>query len=165
MTKPKGDAPARKRSADPRPLIGWREWASFPDLGVNRINAKIDTGAKTSAIHAFRVSVTEAADGPWVEFFLHPRRRRKTPEVFCRAPLIDKRAVRSSNGQVEERMVINTPLRLGDQIWPIDITLANRDAMGYRLLIGRDALGDRFLIQPDASYLLGKRSPGKRDKR
>ncbi len=91
-----------------------------------------------------------------VEFYLHPRRRRKVPEIFCRAPLVDKRVIRSSNGQVEERIVIKTPLRLGDQTWPIELTLTNRDAMGYRLLIGRNALADRFLIRPDASYLLEK---------
>lgn len=140
-------------------MIGWREWAAFPDLGVERINAKIDTGAKSSAIHAFRVSVSESADGPWVEFALHPRRRRKKPEIFCRAPLIDTRLIKSSNGQTEERFVINTPLRMGDQIWPIELTLTNRDAMGYRLLVGRDALARRFMIKPDASYLLGKKPP------
>ena len=140
-------------------MIGWREWAAFPDLGVARINAKIDTGAKSSAIHAFRVRVTESADGPWVEFTLHPRRRRKKPEIFCRAPLVDTRLIKSSNGQTEERFVINTPLRMGDHIWPIELTLTNRDAMGYRLLVGRDALARRFLIKPDASYLLGKKPP------
>lgn len=142
-----------------RDTIGWREWAALPDLGVNRINAKIDTGAKTSAIHAFRVDVAEMDDGPWVEFFLHPRRRRKVPEVSCRAPLIEMRRIKSSNGQMEERPVINTPLRMGARIWPIELTLTNRDAMGYRLLIGRDALAGHFLIKPDASYLLGKRPP------
>ncbi len=157
MTISTGDA-GRLRSAksEARATIGWREWASLPDLGVDRINAKIDTGAKTSAIHAFRLHVTETEDGAWVEFYLHPRQRRKTPEVFCRAPLIDRRVIKSSNGQEDERLVINTPFRMGDQIWPIELTLTNRDTMGYRLLIGRDALAGRFLIKSDASYLLGK---------
>ena len=159
MTKSKTDAGRRRSKDDGRALIGWREWASFPDLGVERINAKIDTGAKSSAIHAFRMSVTEANDGAWVEFYLHPRRRRKAPEIFCRTPLIDTRLIKSSNGQTEERLVINTPLRMGDQVWPVELTLTNRDEMGYRLLIGRDALARRFLIKPDASYLLGKKPP------
>lgn len=137
-------------------MIGWREWAAFPDLGVERINAKIDTGAKTSAIHAHHIHVLDGDEGPWVEFTLHPHRRRKAPEIFCSTPLIDTRRVKSSNGRTEERMVINTPFRMGDQIWPIELTLTNRDEMGYRVLIGRDALADKFLIDPGASYLLGK---------
>ncbi|MEM8770851.1 MAG: RimK/LysX family protein [Pseudomonadota bacterium] len=157
--QPSGDLEAeqkqkRKRSA--RTLIGWREWASFPDLGVNRINAKIDTGAKSSAIHAFRIREIELDGAAGVEFFLHPRQRRKTPEIFCRTPLIDKRTIRSSNGQEEERFVIRTRLSMGKKIWKIDLTLTNRDAMGFRLLIGRDALRRKFNIDPGASYLLGE---------
>jgi len=147
----------RARRKTDRAVIGWREWAAFPALGVERINAKIDTGAKTSAIHAFRPSVVETDDGPIVEFFLHPRRRRKVPEIFCRAPLTDTRLIKSSNGQTEERLIITTPMRMGEQTWDIELSLTNRDAMGHRLLVGRDALAKRFLIQSDASYLLGKR--------
>lgn len=147
----------RARRTANRAIIGWREWAALPELGVDRINAKIDTGAKTSAIHAFRTKQIETEDGPVVEFFVHPRRRRKKPEIFCRAPLIDTRLIKSSNGQTEERFVIETPLRMGDQTWKIELSLTNRDAMGYRILIGRDALAKRFLIQSDASYLLGQR--------
>ena len=142
---------AKKRQ---RPLIGWREWAAFPDLGIERINAKIDTGAKTSAIHAFKLKEVLIDGVPHVEFYLHPRRRRRKPEIFCCAPVADKRLIRSSNGQEEERYVIETRLRLGDRLWKIELTLTNRDAMGYRLLIGRDALRRKFLIDPGASYLL-----------
>ena len=161
----KSETSGRKRKLKSRPLIGWREWAAFPDLGVDRINAKIDTGAKTSAIHAFRPKVIETDDGELVEFYLHPRRRRKTPEIFCRLPLIDRRIIRSSNGQAEERLVVKTPVRMGEQAWPIELTLTNRDAMGFRLLIGRDALVKRFLIQPEASYLLGKFKRNQRGKK
>ncbi len=157
MTGKDNTAAARAAEKSAR-VIGWREWASLPDLSVSRINAKIDTGAKTSAIHASRIDVAKADDGYWVEFLLHPHRGRKVPEIRCRLPLVDKRSVRSSNGRAEERMVINTPLQLGGEIWPVELTLANRDAMEYRLLIGRDALADRFLVRPDASYLLGKRN-------
>ncbi len=155
----------RKKKLMARPMIGWREWAAFPELGVDRVNAKIDTGAKTSAIHAFRPKVIDTSDGEVVEFYLHPRRRHKEPEIFCRLPLIDKRVVRSSNGQAEERLVVKTPVRIGEDTWPIELTLTNRDAMGFRLLIGRDALVKRFLIQPEASYLLGKFKRNQRDKK
>lgn len=137
-------------------LIGWREWADLPDFEVNDINAKIDTGAKSSAIHAFRIRETVIKGVEHVEFYLHPIQRRKKPEVFCRAPIVDRRVIRSSNGQEEERYVIETRLRLGGRVWKIDLTLTNRDAMGFRLLLGRDALRRRFLIDAGASYLLDR---------
>ncbi|MEZ5892185.1 MAG: RimK/LysX family protein [Parvularculaceae bacterium] len=151
---------AAKKKA-PR-LIGWREWAALPDFGVERINAKIDTGAKTSAIHAFRIRETMIAGEEHVEFYLHPMQRRKKPEIYCRAPIVDRRVIRSSNGQEEERYVIETSLRLGPRLLKIELTLTNRDAMGFRLLIGRDALRRRFLIDPGASYLLDENNDAAR---
>ncbi len=148
----------KKKSVKAKPartLIGWREWASFPDLDVERINAKIDTGAKSSALHAFKIKEREINGASYVEFFLHPVQRRKTPEIFCRAPVHDTRIIRSSNGQEEERYVIETKICLSDKIWKIDVTLTDRDAMGFRLLIGRDALRRKFIIDPGASYLTG----------
>lgn len=139
-----------------RPMIGWREWAAFPDLNIDRINAKIDTGAKTSAIHAFRIKPLEVDNKPHVEFFLHPRRRRKKPEIYCCAPIAHRRLIRSSNGMEEERFVIKTRMSLGPKTWTIDLSLTNRDAMGFRLLVGRDALMGRFLIDPGTSYLQGR---------
>ena len=138
------------------PLIGWREWAAFPEIGVDRIKAKIDTGAKTSAVHAFRIRVVEKNGGEWAEFRLHPVQKRKTPEIKCAAPIIDRRRIRSSNGAVEERLIIRTTLRLGEREWPVDLSLAARDEMGFRLLLGRDALRRKFMIDPSASFLLGK---------
>jgi len=152
VTKLSTKQPNNKRAL--RPLIGWREWAHFPDLTEHAINAKIDTGAKSSAIHAFHISEIDVSGAPYVEFFLHPLQRRKSPQVHCRAPLADKRIIRSSNGQEEERYVIKTRLQLGQRSWKIDLTLTNRDAMGFRLLIGRDALRRKFLVDPGASYLL-----------
>ena len=90
------------------------------------------------------------------EFFLHPEQKKKKPEFFCRAPVVDRRAIRSSNGQVENRIIVRTLLRLGDREFPIDLSLTNRDAMGFRMLIGRDALTKRFVIHPGKSFLLGK---------
>ena len=91
-----------------------------------------------------------------VEFTLHPEQRRKHPQIQCSAPIADRRVIRSSNGQEEERIVIETRLRLGMRTWKIELTLTNRDAMGFRLLLGRDALRRKFLIDPGASYLLGQ---------
>ena len=144
-----------KKKKKIKPMIGWREWAGLPDFEVEGINAKIDTGAKSSAIQAFRITETVLAGVDHVEFYLHPVQRRKIPEVFCRAPISGRRVIRSSNGQEEERYVIQTGLRLGERVWKIDLTLTNRDAMGFRLLIGRDALRRKFLVDPGASYLLG----------
>ncbi|PQA86171.1 ATP-dependent zinc protease family protein [Hyphococcus luteus] len=145
-----------KKARKPKPRIGWREWADLPDFEVENINAKIDTGAKTSAIHAFHIREIMIDGVEHVEFYLHPVQRRKKPEIFCSAPIADRRVIRSSNGQEEERIVIQTRLRLGDRTWKIDLTLTNRDAMGFRLLLGRDALRRKFLIDPGASYLLSR---------
>lgn len=148
--------PVAKKTKKLRPMIGWREWADLPDFDVSRVNAKIDTGAKSSAIHAFRIRETVLDGVDHVEFYLHPVQRRKKPEVFCRAPVADRRVIRSSNGQEEERYVIETRLKLGGRLWKIDLTLTNRDAMGFRLLLGRDALRRKFIIDPGASYLLNR---------
>lgn len=151
-----GEKANTKRTKKQKQLIGWREWADLPDFDVMRLNAKIDTGAKSSAIHAFRIRETMLGGTEHVEFYLHPLQRRKKPEVFCSAPIADRRVIRSSNGQEEERYVIETRLRLGGRLWKIDLTLTNRDAMGFRLLLGRDALRRRFLVDPGASYLLNR---------
>lgn len=146
-----------RRKKKPAPaLIGWREWVSLPDLGAARIKAKVDTGAKTSAIHAFRVRAVKRDGVEYAEFFLHPEQKRKTPEIFCAAPVIGRRSIRSSNGRVEKRLIIRTRLRIGEREFPIDLSLANRDAMGFRLLLGRDAFKKKFIINPGASFVLGK---------
>ena len=136
--------------------IGWREWVRLPSLCDTAILAKIDTGAKTSAIHAYRIRETAREGRPTVEFYLHPVQKQRWPEVFCSAPIHDRRIVRSSNGAEQERIVIPTRLRLGRRIRTIELTLANRDDMGFRLLIGRDALGKNVIIHPSRSYMLGR---------
>lgn len=148
----------RKRTARKAPpvLIGWREWAAFPDLGAERIKAKIDTGAKTSAIHARKIT-THMRDGVlWAEFLLHPVQKKRLPELKCAAPVIDRRKVRSSNGAEEIRYIIETTLRFAGREWTVELSLANRDQMGFRLLLGRDALRKKFIIDPGQSFLLGK---------
>ncbi|MBC8270276.1 MAG: ATP-dependent zinc protease [Rhodospirillaceae bacterium] len=135
-------------------LIGWREWVGFPELGIDRIKAKIDTGARTSVIHAFRVRKLDDADEPRVEFYLHPVQRRRKPEFRCTAPIVDERTIKSSNGESETRYVIITPIRLGEDIWPIELTLSNRDQMGFRVLAGRASIRGRCIVDPDSSFLL-----------
>ena len=145
-----------KAARSQRAVIGWREWAAFPDLGVERINAKIDTGAKSSAIHALKVREIDIDGEAHAAFFLHPLQGRGKPQIACCEPIVDRRVIRSSNGQEEARLVIRTRLAMGDRVWKIELTLADRDAMGYRLLIGRDALGRKYLVNPAASYALGR---------
>lgn len=136
--------------------VGWREWAELPALCDRRIQAKIDTGAKTSAIHAFRIREAEIDGRSFVQFYLHPVQRKRRPEFFCSAPVHDRRLFRSSNGVLQMRLVIMAVLRLGDREHPIDLSLTNRDDMEFRLLIGRDALRKNVIIHPARSFMLGR---------
>lgn len=147
----------KKKARKAPPIeIGWREWAELPDLGVASIKAKIDTGAKTSAIHAFKIKEITRGGKPFAQFVIHPIQRKSAPTIKCVAPVVDKRRIKSSNGMSQLRIVIATTLKMGDNSWPIEISLANRDEMGFRFLIGRDALRRRAVIHPGKSFMLGK---------
>jgi hypothetical protein len=140
-------------------VIGWREWVSLPALGVDVIKAKIDTGATTSALHAFEIERFRRKRMDYVRFQIHPKQLNSQFVVQAEAPLIEMRLVRSSNGYESERPVISTLLQIFDEIWEIELTLANRDQMGFRMLLGRQALRRRFLVDAGSSYYDKARKP------
>lgn len=136
-------------------MLGWREWAYLPELHLEPIRAKVDTGAKTCALHAFYIEPFDRDGQGWVKFGMHPIARRKDVVIHCQAPLADRRAVTDSGGHRELRYVIETQLRLGTREFGIEITLTDRETMQYRMLLGRNALRG-FVIDPSRSYCLGR---------
>lgn len=133
-------------------ILGWREWISLPELGINKIKAKVDTGARTSALHAFSLRPFEEAGRHKICFDMHPLQNDTESIITCTADIIDKRWVTDSGGHREERFVIRTPIVLGSEIWPIEITLTERDTMLFRMLIGRSAIRRRFVVNPARSF-------------
>jgi hypothetical protein len=156
---------SRRAPTPSRLLMGWREWVALPELGAERVNAKIDTGARTSAIHAFDIETFDRRGARWVRFVFHPLQADTSSGLACAARVFDERLVRSSSGHAERRLVIKTSLALGGAAWPIEVTLAQRDQMGFRMLIGRTALKGRAIIDPARSYLCRDEPPPKPPRR
>jgi hypothetical protein len=143
-------------SAKDLPLIGWREWIALPELGVPAIKAKVDTGARSSALHAFALETFRRRGREWVRFEVHPIQRSERAARTVEALVVDHRKVRSSGGHEQVRPVILTEIELLGGRWPIELTLTRRDVMGFRMLLGRQAVRGRFLVHPGRSWYNGK---------
>ncbi|MEZ6134128.1 MAG: ATP-dependent zinc protease [Pirellulaceae bacterium] len=142
-------------SASPPDIIGWREYVSLPDLGIRSIKVKVDTGARSSSLHAYDITEFSRDGERWLRFCVHPWQRNDRKIVAAEARVLDVRSIRSSSGELNERYVIMTTARLLGQSWPIELTLANRDQMGFRMLLGREAIRGRMLVDPGRSYFGG----------
>jgi hypothetical protein len=138
-------------------ILGWREWVRLPDLDLPPIKAKVDTGARTSCLHAFAVQPFVENGQQRVEFQVHPKQRNTELLVTCTADVIDKRLVTDSGGHKEDRWVIQTTLSIGEHEWPIEMTLSPRDDMSFRMLLGRNAIKRLALVDSSRSYLIGQR--------
>ena len=140
--------------------LGWEEWLSLPELNLNAIKAKVDTGARTSALHAFAIEPFGSENKPKVRFGVHPIPGRTDLEIFCSAPVVDRREVTSSNGERELRYVISTLVKIGEREWPIDVSLTDRSTMAYSMLLGRQALDETVVVEPNSSFLQRELSYG-----
>ncbi len=145
-------------SREDREVLGWREWLALPEIGIPAIKAKIDTGARTSALHAASVETVRERGVELVRFRIHPVRSRPDIVVKGEAPVLDRRVVSDSGGHREERIFIRTRLVAGEQAWPIEINLTDRETMLFPMLLGRTAMAGRVLVEPEHSYLLGRPS-------
>lgn len=137
-------------------ILGCEEWCSLPELNIPTIKARVDSGAKTSALHAINIAPFIKNDQNWVKFDINPIQNNLKTVIHCEAPLVDKRIVKSSSGFREQRYVIQSNLKIGDDFWKIEMTLTNRDSMGFRMLLGREAMSGRVLVDPEQKYLLGQ---------
>lgn len=150
--------PTQAARSEPLPCVGWREWLSLPELGIQHLKAKVDTGARTSALHTFSLELFERDGQEWVRIGLHPK-QNSDEEIFTEARVKDKRVVRDSGGHEELRPVIDTLIVLGNQQFRAEMTLTSRDNMKFRMLLGRKALENRYLVNAQGSYLQSVRPP------
>lgn len=156
-----------KNSTEPLVTLGWREWVSLPGLGLRQIKAKVDTGARTSTLHAFEIVEFEEQGRKRVRFKIHPVQRDNDTVIECTADVIDQRIVSDSGGHREKRFVIRTDVIIGPHTWPAEMTLTARDDMLFRMLLGRTAMKNKAQVDPARSYLVGKKraAPSKRNKK
>ncbi|MFI3158096.1 MAG: ATP-dependent zinc protease [Methylococcaceae bacterium] len=139
-----------------KPMLGWREWVALPELELMKIKAKIDTGARSSALHAFSIEPYRKGGQRWVMFAIHPLQKRCDVSIECHAQVKDRRLVMDSGGHKQRRYVIETRMVLGQSVIKAEMTLTNRDSMSFRMLLGRTAMDARFIVDPGASYLQGR---------
>ncbi|WP_406661728.1 ATP-dependent zinc protease [Methanolobus sp. ZRKC3] len=137
-------------------MLGWREWVALPDLGLHAIKAKVDTGAKTSSLHAFNIELYKENGIEMVRFLVHPIQENQDFQIECIAPLKDRRRVTDSGGHMEMRYVIETEIIIASRRYPIELTLTDRDTMRFRMLLGRSAMKNWAVVDPDESYINGK---------
>lgn len=142
-------------------MVGWREWVAFPEIGLPAVRCKVDTGAATSSLHAKRIETFSRDGQTWARFVARPFfRRHGAVRVACEAPVVDERHVKSSSGHEDLRIVVGVTLRLGVRSdapeWPIELTLADRKAMQFPMLLGREAMAGRVAVDPGGSFLLGR---------
>jgi len=137
-------------------VLGWREWVTLSDWNVSHLKAKVDTGARTSSLHAFDLEWFQLGDAPWVRFEIHPWQRSTSDAIVAEAPVVSTRDIKSSSGLVDHRPVVRTSLVIGGCSIDAEITLTRRDEMGFRMLVGREAIRNRFLVDPGVSYLGGR---------
>lgn len=135
--------------------IGWKEWVSLPDLQIPAIKAKVDTGARTSVLHASHITVFRKPSGRWVRYVVRPLRKNPEIEIQCESKLLDKRDIKNSGGQVESRYVIESTVVLGEASWSATLSLTSRDDMLFRMLLGRTSLPGNVIIFPGEKYLTG----------
>lgn len=133
-------------------ILGRKEWVALPELGLFAIKAKVDTGAKTSALHAHAIEPCGPAAAPSVRFIVHPAPERPGIEILCQAPIIGRRDVTSSIGETESRFIIETLIRIDGRDWRIELGLTNRESLAHRMLLGRQAIQPGMLVDPASSY-------------
>lgn len=138
------------------PVLGWREWIALPELNLPPIKVKIDTGARTSALHAFFVDPFKRGKQQWVRFGIHPHPHDSELAIECEAKVKDRRVITDSGGHKQRRYVIETEMLIGQNMFSAELTLTNRDTMKFRMLLGRTAMNSRFIVNPAESYLQGK---------
>lgn len=144
------------KNADESLILGWREWVALPSLGIDSIKAKIDTGARTSSLHAINLHSFRHKGAPWARFDVKPLQGNDGPLMTCEAPVSDHREIRNSSGNKHMRVVVETSIEVAGLAWPIEVTLTNRTDMRFRMLLGRTALSGQALVDPRRSFMAGK---------
>jgi ribosomal protein S6--L-glutamate ligase len=157
MKKKNKSYPSRLHSLKPlKSIIGWQEWCALPTLHIPAIKAKIDTGAKTSALHAWEIRPFQRQGESLVHFVVHPIQRNTHITLTCTAPVVDQRYIMNSGGDRELRYIIKTYLTMGNFSWEIELSLTNRDSMAFRMLLGRDALKGHSFVDPGKILTMGE---------